>query len=65
MPLIAWLRLRVGPRVGNDGLNTAERRRLAAEYQAGAAARPTAAQMDDLRAKMAALSRHQKPPPAA
>lgn len=62
--MIDWLLRRVGPRVGNGGLNTAERRRLAAEYQAGAAARPTAAQMEDLRAKMAAPSKHDQPPPA-
>ena len=53
------------PRVGNDGLTNAERRQFAAEYQAGAAAKPTKAQMEELLAKMVARSRDQQPPPPA
>lgn len=49
-------------KAGNDGLTAADRRRLAAEHQEGAAARPTATQMEDLRAMMATLSKDREPP---
>lgn len=65
--MIDRLRLRrwTGPRLGNDGLTNAERRRYAAEYQAGAAAKPTRAEMDDLLRKLEALSKGQQSPPPA
>ena len=67
MSMIDRLRLRrwTGPRLGNDGLTKAERRQYAAEYQAGAAAKPTKAEMNNLRAKMAALTEERQRPPSA
>ena len=67
MSMIDRLRLRrlTDLRLGNDGLTRAERRQYASKYQAGAAAKPTKAEMDDLRAKMAALTEDRQRPPSA
>ena len=67
MSMIDRLRLRrlTGPRLGNDGLTNAERRQYAAKYQAGAAAKPTKAEMDDLLRKLDALTKDQQSPPPA
>jgi hypothetical protein len=44
---------------GNDGLTRAERRAAAARYEAGAAAKPTQAEMDELRARLASRGRNE------
>ena len=44
---------------GDDGLTRAERRAHAARYESGAAAKPTKAEMDELRARVAARKRNE------